>query len=263
MHAARPAFRAASLVALLMVVLAAAAASAQGFAPTPLPTRPAKAPSPAQNFLGGWRSVSDTSKLMSISARGGSMVLVVARDQFEATGFATANEVVALTRTPAWSGDMNASFETGVLRLERLDPTTLRARFSADLHAAATREETWTLLSGPPARASAEPGRASGRPDALPALGEYVYVEELPEAVEKVMPVYPAPARVSGVEGTVMVQALVGADGLVKDTRVVKSVPGLDDAAVTCVRQWRFKPGLSKGAPVAVWVAVPIKFSLH
>ncbi len=261
MHAARPAFRAASFAALLSL-LPAACASAQEFAPTPLPARAAKAPSPAQNFLGGWRSVSDTSKMMSISARGGSMVLVVARDQFEATGFATSNEVVALTRTPAWSGDMNAGFETGVLRLERIDPTTLRARFSADLRAAATREETWTLVSGPPTRASAEPGRGGGRPDA-PALGEYVYVEELPEAVEKVPPIYPESARRNSIEGTVLVMALVGTDGLVQDTKVGKSIPGLDDAAVACVRQWRFKPGLSEGAPVAVWVACPIKFTLH
>ena len=64
-------------------------------------------------------------------------------------------------------------------------------------------------------------------------------------------------------EGTVIVQALVGKDGKVKDTKVVKSVPVLDDAAVAAVKRWVFKPALSNNKPVAVWVAVPVKFTLH
>lgn len=99
--------------------------------------------------------------------------------------------------------------------------------------------------------------------DELPKYGEYVYVEELPEAITKVTPLYPDIAREASVDGTVMVQALVGRDGRVKDTRVVKSIPMLDAAAVAAVRQWVFKPALSNNKPVAVWVAVPMKFSLH
>jgi periplasmic protein TonB len=99
--------------------------------------------------------------------------------------------------------------------------------------------------------------------DELPKYGEYVYVEELPEAITKVSPQYPDIAREASVDGTVMVQALVGRDGRVKDTRVVKSIPMLDAAAVAAVRQWVFKPALSNNKPVAVWVAVPMKFTLH
>ena len=47
----------------------------------------------------------------------------------------------------------------------------------------------------------------------LPKYGEYVYVEELPEAITKVAPQYPDLAREASVDGTVMVQALVGKDG--------------------------------------------------
>ncbi len=97
----------------------------------------------------------------------------------------------------------------------------------------------------------------------LPKFGEYVYVEELPEAITKVPPQYPDIAREASVDGIVMVQALVGKDGKVKDTRVVKSIPMLDAAAVTAVKQWVFKPALSNNKPVAVWVAVPVKFTLH
>jgi protein TonB len=97
----------------------------------------------------------------------------------------------------------------------------------------------------------------------LPKFGEYVFVEELPEVITKVPPVYPDLAREAGVDGTVQVQALVGKDGKVKDTRVTKSISMLDASAIAAVKQWVFKPALSNNKPVAVWVAVPVKFTLH
>jgi len=97
-----------------------------------------------------------------------------------------------------------------------------------------------------------------------PALGEYVYVEELPEAITKAQPVYPDEARRARVDGTVVIQTLVLSDGTVGDTRIVKSDSSLlDDAAVAAVRQWKFKPAVARGKPVAVWVAVPVRFRLH
>jgi protein TonB len=99
--------------------------------------------------------------------------------------------------------------------------------------------------------------------DELPSLGDYVYFEELPEAITKQPPVYPDIARDAGVDGTVVVQALVGKDGKVRDTRVVKSIPMLDKAAEEAVKGWVFKPALANNKPVAVWVAIPVKFSLN
>ena len=99
--------------------------------------------------------------------------------------------------------------------------------------------------------------------DDLPKYGDYVYVEELPEAITQVKPDYPDIARSAGVEGTVTVQALVGKDGKVKDTKITKSIPMLDAAAEAAVKQWVFKPALSNNKPVAVWVAVPVRFQLH
>jgi protein TonB len=99
--------------------------------------------------------------------------------------------------------------------------------------------------------------------DALPAFGEYVYYDELPEVITRVNPQYPDLAREASVDGTVLIQALVGKDGKVRDTKVVKSIPMLDAAAINAVKQWVFKPALSNNKPVAVWVAVPVRFSLH
>jgi TonB family protein len=125
-----------------------------------------------------------------------------------------------------------------------------------------TAEEAKRKLATPAATPSMEVAPPA-REDAVPKFGEYVYVEELPEAITKVLPIYPDAARDAGAEGTVMVQALVLQDGTIGDTKIVKSIPLLDAAAVECVRQWRFKPALNKGLPVAVWVAAPVKFSLH
>lgn len=99
--------------------------------------------------------------------------------------------------------------------------------------------------------------------ETYPKLGDFVYVEELPEAVRKVPPNYPEAARTAGISGTVMVQALIGRDGRVKDTRIIKSIPALDRDAVLAVRQWEFKPARAKKAAIAVWVAIPVKFTLN
>jgi protein TonB len=96
----------------------------------------------------------------------------------------------------------------------------------------------------------------------IPDFGEYVYVDELPEAIVQVAPVYPDAAREAGVEGTVLVRALVCRSGRVLDVTIMRSIPMLDAAAVDAVRQWVFKPALAQGEAVAVWVAVPVRFTL-
>jgi TonB family protein len=59
------------------------------------------------------------------------------------------------------------------------------------------------------------------------------------------------------------VQVLIGQDGKVKDTRVVKSIPMLDAAVVAAARQWRFKPAHdSNGKPMVVWVVIPFTFRI-
>jgi protein TonB len=98
-------------------------------------------------------------------------------------------------------------------------------------------------------------------PDPLP--GAFVYADQLPERVLFVAPEYSDMAREAGVEGTVMLWALVDLDGSVKAVQVIRSVPLLDAAASAAVHRWRFTPALASGHPVRVWVAVPVRFSLH
>ena len=82
------------------------------------------------------------------------------------------------------------------------------------------------------------------------------------EALTRVPPEYPNLARQAGVDGTVVVRALVGTDGLVKSTRIVKSIPMLDAAAERAVRQWRFKPAMRGAVAVWAWTTVPVRFTL-
>jgi protein TonB len=82
-------------------------------------------------------------------------------------------------------------------------------------------------------------------------------------ALTKVVPEYPDLARAAGVDGDVQIHALVGPDGRVHGTKVIKSIPMLDDAARRAVQQWRFEPGMKDGKPVWAWTSVPVRFSLH
>ena len=84
-----------------------------------------------------------------------------------------------------------------------------------------------------------------------------------PTPTRKVPPAYPDLAREKGVQGTVVLAALVCEHGRVVATRVIESVPLLDEAATNCVRQWDFSPANIRDLRVAAWTIIPIKFSIH
>ena len=92
------------------------------------------------------------------------------------------------------------------------------------------------------------------------ASGERSYVDQLPQVLSRTEPQYPGDRRV---EGTVLVRAHIDTTGHVIEATILKSIPMLDEAALACVRQWLFRPGESNGTPIAMWVAIPIKFSPH
>ena len=114
------------------------------------------------------------------------------------------------------------------------------------------------LPDGAPPQPSA--AVAAPRNPSQPDPNAYVATDEAAEPIYTVRGNYPDIARQAGVEGTVVVQALVGVDGHVRDTRIVRSIPMLNGAALEAVKQWRFKPAATGGKPVAAWVSVPISF---
>jgi protein TonB len=86
----------------------------------------------------------------------------------------------------------------------------------------------------------------------------------MPRVVYRVDPQYTEEARSEKVSGTVMLNLVIGADGLARDINVLKSLdPGLDQKAAEAVQQWRFAPGTRKGEPVAVRATIEINFRLQ
>jgi len=100
--------------------------------------------------------------------------------------------------------------------------------------------------------------------DYLPARGEFVSVEIVPEMIFHVQPEYPRMAQQAGLDGKVIIQALVGKDGKVLEAVVAKTSGNgsLDAAALAVAKQNRFKPGIQNGRPVAVWVTYTVLFKL-
>jgi len=84
-----------------------------------------------------------------------------------------------------------------------------------------------------------------------------------PKKIRHVPPVYPAEAQANHITGVVIIQARIEADGTVSRTLVLKSVPGLDEAAVEAVRQWVFEPTLLNGQPTPVVMTVTVNFTLE
>ena len=87
-------------------------------------------------------------------------------------------------------------------------------------------------------------------------------VSKKPVVLKRIAPRYPDLARRAGIEGQVICQIIVGKDGRVRDAKVVKSVPMLDEAALSAVKQWVFSPGEQRDRKVSVKMIVPVLFKL-
>ena len=87
----------------------------------------------------------------------------------------------------------------------------------------------------------------------------------LPRVVKDVRPEYTSEAMAQRIEGQVLLEAVVIADGSVGDVNVARSldsVYGLDANAVKAMKQWEFTPGTKDGKPVAVVINVEMAFTL-
>ncbi len=78
----------------------------------------------------------------------------------------------------------------------------------------------------------------------------------------KVMPQYPPSAKAARMQGTVVLAAVIGKDGVVKDLRVVSGPPILAQAAMAAVKQWRYKPYYLNGQPTEIDTTINVNFKL-
>jgi len=101
--------------------------------------------------------------------------------------------------------------------------------------------------------------------EGVPAEPAETSDEALEPAVllSKVDPAYPESARRSGVEGTVVLDAQIGANGRVEDVQVLRGLPlGLSEAAAEAVRRWQYRPARGRSGPVPSHKTVRIVFTL-
>lgn len=83
------------------------------------------------------------------------------------------------------------------------------------------------------------------------------------QIVSKVAPVYPQEAKDQGIQGTVVLHAIIDKDGTVKELAVVSGPEQLQASAIEAVRQWVYKPYLLNGEPVEVDTAITVNYSLE
>jgi TonB family protein len=80
--------------------------------------------------------------------------------------------------------------------------------------------------------------------------------------LHKVEPKYPRKAKRNRIQGTVVLRAVIGKDGLIKDLRVISGPEELISPSVRAVRQWVYRPYLLKGEPVEVDTQVSVNYAL-
>jgi TonB family protein len=119
-------------------------------------------------------------------------------------------------------------------------------------------EKVLALSPGIPAAGNVLDSPAQGGPRVLRVGWEV----KPPQKIFDVKPVYPETARAQNVQGVVILELRIGADGSIVDARVLRSIPLLDDAALAAARQWKFTPTLMNGEPVEVVMNATINFSL-
>jgi periplasmic protein TonB len=80
--------------------------------------------------------------------------------------------------------------------------------------------------------------------------------------LRKVQPNYPPLAKAARIQGHVLLQAEISKDGTIQNLKLISGHPMLAPAAIEAVKQWRYKPYLLNGEPVAVETQVDVIFSL-
>jgi protein TonB len=90
-------------------------------------------------------------------------------------------------------------------------------------------------------------------------------LDQSPQPLVQLRPLYPTHARMRQIEGSVEVEFVVFPDGRAGEVTVLASEPGtvFKAAAVRAIERWRFSPGIRDGSPVPVRIRQRIRFQLE
>jgi TonB family protein len=78
----------------------------------------------------------------------------------------------------------------------------------------------------------------------------------------RVAPEYPLQARLRHLQGTVLLYAVIGEDGKIRDLKALCGAPEFIPACLEAIRQWRYRPYLVDGVPVEVQTTIKVQFHM-
>ncbi len=85
---------------------------------------------------------------------------------------------------------------------------------------------------------------------------------EAGKLLEQTTPVYPPIAKAAHIQGTVVLHAIIGKDGTIQQLQYISGPAMLTQAAMSAVREWRYRPYLLNGQPVEVDTTISFTFTL-
>jgi TonB family protein len=213
---------------------------------------------------------------VELRAQGGGTIAGVVHD---ASGARVPNVTVTARNLSGANQEITSADSAGEYRFASIPPGQYALEFSA--RGFATRKSNADLVTGGVVRvdASLEVGqilesvtvsgkrpttvatpRATRAPGRVRVGGNVTPVRLLHQA----RPVYSPELQQAGLEGTVMLRAIISKTGTVLQLQVINSVDSrLANAAVQAVSQWQYQPALLNGEPIEVQTTVNIEFKLE
>lgn len=197
---------------------------------------------------------------------------------YDASGGAVPNATIIVSNPQARTKDMTTSGATGSFEFATLNAGSYTlevlkpgfARYSAPVVLEANHAQHQNVIlelgmvdervdvvgeGGPKAV-----GASEGTPQRL-KIGGNVQASKI---TQKVTPPYPTAAKAAGIEGSVLLEAVISKEGEPLSLRVMNTQvdPDLARAAVEAVSQWRYQPTLLNGDPVEVITHITVNFTL-
>jgi len=202
---------------------------------------------------------------------------------FDVSGAAVPNATIVMTNHKAKTIDMTASGAEGGFSFKALpageyDMKVLKPGFDPyrapqivlepnrdlSLNIRLDVEAVTQVVDVPAEGAAQAPASAQTAEKSRPTRLRIGGNVESAKLLKKVQPVYPDAAKASGVEGTVVLHAVVSKDGKPLSLQVMNSQvdPQLARAAIEAVSQWRYASTLLNGEPIEIDTTISVNFTL-
>jgi TonB family protein len=160
------------------------------------------------------------------------------------------------------SGRYTLSFAASGFRMLKRELTLVSGAMTqvdANLEVGSVNESV-RVLGGPKPSATPQPAKSATRLAERIRIGGNVSTARL---ITQPKPVYPAELKDLGVEGTVLLSAIIGKDGTIQNVKVVQTPDErLSKAAIEAVKQWRYEPARLNGEPIEVLSEIDMQYYL-